>query len=310
MDWLNYHHLLYFWTVVREGSITKACVKLHLSQPTISSQLRKLERAIGAKLFSRVGRGLQVTDTGRMVYRYADEIFSLGRELGDALRGRAPGRPMRLVVGISEVLSKLVVYRLLQPALELSEPIQLICEEASLDELLPRLAVHELDLVLADSPANSNVRIKAFSHLLGECSVAIFGTSKLVKKHDGNFPECLRNAPLLLPTADSSVRRALDQWFDQHDVRPNVAAEFSDSALMKSFGQQGLGLFPGPSITRGEIERQYDVRQLGTLPELRERFFAITVERRLKHPAAVAIAQSARRDLFATHAASTRGSDE
>lgn len=298
MEWLNYHHLLYFWTVVREGSITRACAKLHLSQPTISSQLRKLERAVGGKLFTRVGRGLQVTDTGRMIYRYADEIFTLGQELSDAIRGRVPGRLMRLAVGISEVLPKLVVYRLLRPALEMPEPIQLVCEEASVNELLPRLAAHELDLVLADVPASGNIRVRAFNHPLGECPVGFFGTAKLVKQYRQGFPQSLGTAPLLLPSANSSVRRSLDQWFDAHDLRPRIAAEFSDSALMKAFGQEGLGLFPGPVVIEREIARQYNVRLVGTLDEVRERFYAITVERRLKHPATVSIANSARQDLF------------
>lgn len=298
MDWLNYHHLLYFWTVVKEGSITRACARLHLSQPTISSQLRKLERSIGGKLFDRVGRGLQLTDTGRMVFRYADEIFTLGRELGDAIRGQASGRPLRLVVGVSEALSKLVVYRLLRPAMSLPEPIQLFCEEASVEELLPRLAAHELDLVLADVPATANIRVRAYNHFLGECPVAWFGSPALVKTHRATFPDSLADVPLLLPTPASSLRRALDQWFDENDLRPRVAAEISDSALMKVFGQEGLGLFPGPIVIRDEIERQYRVRELGVIEDIRERFYAISVERRLKHPAVVAIAQSARRELF------------
>jgi len=298
MDWLNYHHLLYFWTVVREGSITQACEKLHLSQPTISSQLRKLERAVGGKLFSRVGRGLQITDTGRMVYRYADEIFTLGQELSDAIRGRAPGRPTRLVVGISEVLPKLVVYRLLRPALELPEPVHLVCEEAAVNEMLPRLAAHELDLVLSDAPASTNIRVRAFNHDLGDCPVAIFGTPELAEQYGPDFPQSLAEAPLLFPTANSSVRRCLDQWFDAQDLRPKVVAEFSDSALMKSFGQEGRGLFPGPTVIQDEIQRQYNVRPLGTLDDVRERFYAITVERHLKHPAVVSIVNAARQQLF------------
>lgn len=298
MDWLNYHHLLYFWTVVREGSITKACKQLHLSQPTISSQLRKLERAVGAKLFERAGRGLQLTDTGRMVFRYADEIFTLGRELSDAIRGRAPGRPLRFSVGVSEALPKLIVYRLLRPAFSAPESIQLFCEEASVEELLPRLAVHEFDLVLSDTPAAPNVRVRAFNHVLGECAVSLFATSRLVDLLKPRLPASLQDAPFLLPTANSSIRRALDQWFDAQDVRPRIVGEFSDGALLKAFGKEGLGVFPAPSVLREEIERQYDVRELARLDDVRERFYAITVERRLKHPATVLIANSARRDLF------------
>lgn len=298
LDWLNYHHLLYFWTVAREGSITQACEKLHLSQPTISTQLAKLERSVGTKLFQRVGRKLELTDTGRMVYRYADEIFTIGRELTDAIRGRSSGRPLRFSVGVSDVLPKLIVYKLLRPAFELAEPMQLVCREGATDELLTELASHNLDIVLSDAPASPSVRVRAFSHLLGECGVSFFGTPELIRQYRREFPDCLGQAPLLLPTTNTWLRRALEQWFDSQDIRPNVAAEFEDSALLKVFGQEGRGLFPGPAAIREEIERQYGVKTLGTLEDVQERFYAISVERRLKHPAVVAISTTAKRELF------------
>jgi LysR family transcriptional activator of nhaA len=298
MDWLNYHHLLYFWAVVRDGSIARAGERLHLSQPTISTQLRKLERAVGDKLFQKVGRKLQLTDTGRMVYRYADEIFSIGKELADALRGRGGDRPLRFTVGVSDVLPKLIVQRLLQPAFKLPEPVQLNCREGKPDELLVALAGHDLDIVLSDAPAGAGVRVKAFSHLLGECGVGVFGTRELAKKYRRRFPHSLNGAPILLPAASTSLRRALDQWFDTENIRPHVAAEFDDSALLKTFGREGVGLFPAPLAIRKEIERQYGVRLIGEVPNVKERFYAISVERRLRHPAVIAISTAAKQDLF------------
>jgi len=299
MDWLNYHHLLYFWAVVRDGSIARAGERLHLSQPTISTQLRQLERAAGDKLFQRVGRKLQLTDTGRMVYRYADEIFSIGKELSDALRGRAGNRRLQFSVGVSDVLPKLAVYRLLQPAMSLAEPILLTCREGKTDELLMALANHDLDVVLADAPAGAGVRVKAFSHLLGECGVGVFGARELARKHRRRFPDSLTDAPMLLPAVTTSLRRSLDHWFDSRDIRPHLVAEFDDSALLKAFGREGLGLFAAPLAVRAEIERQYEVHLVGELADIKERFYAITVERRLRHPAAVAVSVVAKSDLFA-----------
>ncbi len=299
MDWLNYHHLLYFWVVAREGSIGRACEQLHLAQPTISSQLRKLEESIGEKLFDRSGRNLVLTDTGQLVFRYAEEIFSLGREMTDAIKGRPTGRPLRLTVGAPEVIPKLIVHRLLQPALQMEEPVQLVCREGKLQQLLPQLASHELDIVLSDSPTGSLTHIRAFNHALGSCAVTIFGTPDLEKQYRRGFPKSLEGAPLLLPTGNTWLRRAFDQWFDDHDIRPQITAEFEDCALMKVFGQDGLGIFPGPAAIEKEICRQYRVRVVGRIEEVREQYFAISVERRLKHPAVVAISNAAREELFA-----------
>jgi LysR family transcriptional activator of nhaA len=210
MQWLNYHHLLYFWVVAKEGTIAAACKELNLAQPTISAQLRSLERSLGEKLFTRVGRNLALTETGRVVYRYADEIFSLGRDLLDTVQGRPTDRPLRFNVGVADVLPKLVAYRLLEPALHLPEQVQLVCHDGSPPELLTRLAVYELDLVLSDSPIGPDVKVRAFNHLLGECGVSIFGTKDLATKYRRRFPKSLDGAPFIVPTANTALRRAIE----------------------------------------------------------------------------------------------------
>ncbi len=243
MEWLNYHHLLYFWMVAKEGGISKAAVQLHLAQPTLSSQIQKLEKSMGAKLFDRVGRSMVLTETGHIVYRYADEIFSLGRELTDTLKGIPTRDTLPLTVGVPDVLPKLIVYRLLKPALEIAEQVRLVCYEGKLHELLTDLALHRLDIVLADSPLTPETHVRAFNHLLGESGVTIFARSDLAKKHRKGFPKSLHGAPMLLPTQNTSMRRALEQWFDAKDIRPRVVHEFEDSAVLKVFGQHGEGLF-------------------------------------------------------------------
>jgi LysR family transcriptional activator of nhaA len=298
MEWLNYHHLLYFWTVAREGSIARACEKLHLAQPTISGQLHKLERSVGERLFERVGRNLVLTDTGRMVYRYADGIFSLGRELLDALKGRPAGRSRRLVVGVVDVLPKLIAYRLLEPALQLPEQIQVVCHEDKADRLFAELSVQALDIVLADEPPGPQVKVRAFNHLLGECGVTIFGTAALARVYRRRFPRSLDRAPFVLPTSNTSLRKSLEQWFENEEIRPEVRGEFEDSALLMVFGQTGAGVFAMPSAIEKEVERQYGVRVIGRTESVRERFYAISVERKLKHPGVLAISDAARKQLF------------
>jgi LysR family transcriptional activator of nhaA len=298
VNWLNYHHLLYFWVVAREGSIARACEQLHLAQPTISSQLRKLEKSVGDQLFKRVGRKLVLTETGQLVLRYAEEIFSLGEELTDVLQGRPTGSPLRLLVGVAMVLPKLIAYRLLEPAMRLPEPVQLMCDEGKLDDLLMELAAHRLDIVLSDSPIGPAVNVRAYSHLLGECSVSVFGEAELARKFRRKFPESLDGAPFLLPRSSTTLRRSLDHWFESQNIHPQVVAEFEDSALMKAFAQQGAGIFAAPSAIDKEICRQYRVRPIGELTDVRERFYAISVERKLKHPAVVAISEAARGELF------------
>lgn len=298
MEWINYHHLLYFWTVAREGSIAKAGEKLRLAQPTISGQLRVLEESLGHKLFTRKGRGLALTDFGQLVYRYADEIFAIGKELTEAIKGRPSGRPVRFVVGISEVVPKLVAYRLLEPALRLHEPVRIVCREDKTERLLADLAVHDLDIVITDAPAPPAVKVRAFNHLLGECGVTFFASPDLAARLRGKFPKSLNGAPMLIPSPEAAVRHRLDQWFDENGVRPEVVGEFDDSALIKAFGQAGVGVFAAPTVIGTDVRRQYGVRAIGKAEKVRERFYAISVERRLKHPAVVAISETARNETF------------
>jgi len=294
VEWLNYHHLLYFYTVAREGSVTKASELLRLAQPTLSGQIRKLEESMGEKLFVRKGRNLALTDVGRMVYRYAEEIFSLGREMQDALRGRPTNRPAKLLVGISDAVPKLVCHRLLQTALELDEAIELVLYEGKTNDLLASLAVQQYDMVLTDAPLGPPVRVKAFNHSLGGCGIAFFGDPVLARRHRRGFPKSLDGAPMLLPTANTSLRHSLDLWFDSIDVRPTVVAEIEDTALMKVFGQHGRGIFGAPIVVEDEIRKVHGVHLVGRTEEVREEFYAITVERRITHPAVAAIADAAR----------------
>lgn len=300
MDWLNYHHLLYFWTVAREGSVTRAAERLHVAQPTVSSQVRSLERTLGAKLFERSGRNVVLTETGKLAFDYAEEIFATGNELLDVLRGRPTGRPLRLTVGIPDVLPKLVAYRILQPALTLPEPVQLVCLEGKPPELLAELAAHRLDLMLSDVPTGPVTTIRAFNHLLGECPVTVFGTRSLAAAYRRRFPASLADATLLLPTRNTALRRALDQWFDAQQIRPNVAGEFDDSALMNTFGQTGLGLFFASSAIEKDVCRQFSVSRVGRLEAVKERFYAVTPERRIQHPAVLEITRQTREALFAS----------
>ncbi len=301
MQWLNYHHLLYFWTVAREGSVVRAAEALSLTQPTISGQIRALEDALGEKLFERAGRRLVLTEVGRLVFRYADEIFTLGRELLDTLNDRPTGRPYRLVVGIADVMPKLIVRRLIEPALALPEGVQVICREDKTERLLAALSLHELDVVLADTPMGPGVSVRAFNHLLGESPVSILGTRALAQKLRRNFPRSLDQAPILLPTENTVVRRSLDQFFAANDVRPRIVGEIEDSALLKSFGEAGMGVFPAPAVIEQDVCRQFGVQVIGRLEGVRERFYAISVEKKLKHPAVVAISENARRQLFEPH---------
>lgn len=298
-DSLNYHHLLYFWTVAREGSIAAACEKLHVAQPTISGQLKKLEQRVGGRLYHRVGRDLVLTELGQTVYKYADEIFTLGQELSETLEGRPSGRPTRLRVGVPEVLPKLIVFRLLQPTLTLPEPVQLICHEGSQQRLLTMLAANELDVLLSDSPAGSFIRVKAFNHRLGQSGVGLYGTRRLHKRYGQNFPEAFVDAPLLLPGVGTALRRSVEQWLHDSELSVKVVGEFDDTALMKVFAKADVGLVPAPIAVEDDIRRQFDLHRLCVLPGATEHFYAITVERKLRHPAVVAISQAAREELFA-----------
>jgi LysR family transcriptional regulator, transcriptional activator of nhaA len=301
MEWLNYHHLLYFWTVAKEGSIARACEKLHLAQPTISGQLRVLEETLGEKLFRKQGRGLTLTEVGRVVYRYADEIFGLGRELQDVLKGRPRGRPLRLLVGVSDVIPKLIAYRVLQPVLTMAEPVQIVCDEGAPEHLIAELAEYRIDVVLSDAPIPPTVPVKAFNHLLGSSRVGVFAAPQLAAQCRKNFPGCLDGAPFLLPTQEATLRRPLEQWFDSNNIRPKVVGEFKDRSLMATFGQAGAGFFPGSSAIEKQMREHYAVLTVGRIDSILERFYAISMERRLKHPAVVIISEVAQEKLFANH---------
>ena len=297
MHWLNYHHLLYFWTAVREGSITAAGRKLHLSQPTVSGQIRALERSLKTKLFERSGRTLVLTDDGRMVYRHADEIFAIGRDLVDSLRDAPRGRPVPFTVGVADTLPKVLVHRLLAPAFACGVEIRLTCVDGAPDQLLAQLALHELDLVVSDYPANPRLGLKAFNHLLGDSGVTFFASPTLASRHRRGFPRSLDGAPMLLPYGNSNLRRTLEQWFEEQGIGPRVRGEFADSGLLKVFGRFGDGIFAASTAVEDDVRKMYGVAVVGREPDVRERFYAVTVERRVKHPAAVAITTRAKEML-------------
>lgn len=292
---LNFSHLLYFWAVARDGSIASACQRLHLRQPTISMQIRKLERTLGHRLFDRSGRQLVLTDVGRTVFDYADEMFSLGRELLGALRGLPGKRTGRLHVGIPTFLPKSISYRLLQPILQMPQAIQLICHESELDELVNGLTRHKYDAILSDRSIHAAKGSRCFNHLLGESEIALCAAPSLAAQYRPNFPDSLDGCPLLLPSAATEMRRLLDRWFDDRPFNPRVVAEFDDSALMKEFGGGGGGLFPVPAAMLADLAEQYGVEPVGHLTDVRVRFYVVTTERKLTHPATVVIAQSAKR---------------
>lgn len=295
---INYHHLRYFWTVAKQGSIAAASKSLRLSQPAISTQLKSLEESLGEKLFERVGRGLVLTEAGQVAYRYADEIFAAGSEMLQALRGGTSTRPAKLLVGIADVMPKLITHRLLEPALRLPSPVRVVCREDKTERLLADLSTQELDLVFADAPVSGASRVRVYNHLLGESSVTFFGVPALVRKLRRGFPESLEGAPVLLPTENTSLRRALDHWLERIGVRPKLVAEFEDSALMKVFAEHGEGVCPAPSVIEREVRDSFGLVPLGTTPDVVERFFAITVERKIRHPAVIAISEHARLRLF------------
>jgi LysR family transcriptional activator of nhaA len=297
MEWLNYHHLLYFWTVARSGGVSQAGKELSLTQATVSAQIKTLEEALDEKLFRRSGRKLVLTDTGKLVFRYADEIFSLGQEMLGTLKGRPEGRLARLTVGVADVMPKLVAYRLIEPALRVEGSYRIVCREGTNEELLPALARHDVDVVLTDSPIDPALNVKAFNHLLGECGMILFGAPKLAAQYRRGFPGSLDGAPFLMPTRNTTARRSLDQWFDSKNIVPRVIAEFEDSALLKVFGQQGLGLFFAPSVIAAEVQKQHGATIVGNLEDVTERFYAISLDRKLKHPAVVAISEAAKARL-------------
>lgn len=298
MSSLNLKHLRYFWAVAANGTIAHASEILHVTPQTISGQLRELEEQLGAKLFKKSGRNLVLTDTGRVVFSYADEMFRLGSELQDVLAGRTPGAALTLTVGVAMVVPKLLAYRVLEPVLAMQEPVRLVCQEAPLADLLADLSVHKLDLVLADSPMSPTMNIRAYNHLLGESGISFFAARSMARKYATRFPRSLDGAPMLMPTASSALRRMLEQWFEREDITPVVVAEFEDRALMKAFGEAGTGIFTSPTAVENDVVAKYGVRVIGRTADIKERFYAISAERRIKHPAVSAITETARSELF------------
>lgn len=297
MAWLNYHHLLYFWTVAREGSVTRAAAVLHLSQPAVSSQVRALERALGERLLERRGRGIALTESGALVLRYADDIFAAGREMQQVLSRHDVAGGRRVIVGVSDAVPKLLAYRMMAPALAGPTPPRLIVREDGVERLLADLAIHRVDLILSDAPVPSGVPVAAHSHHLGTSALAMYGVPTLARSLRRKFPQSLEGAPLLLPGASSTLRRSLDQWFDRLGVRPKVVAECDDSALIKTFAQAGAGLFVAPLTIEREIRRQYGVSRVGNMTGLSENFYAITPQRRITNPAVAAVTAAARHEL-------------
>lgn len=295
---LNFKHLRYFWVVAKAGGIARASERLHLTPQTISGQLSLFEELLGYKLFARVGRRLEITDAGRVVLSYADEIFTLGAELEGVLRSPAAGRPLQFRVGVADAVQKVVTYRLLEPAMGLQEPLRMVCREGKIAALLAELAVHRLDIVIADGPMPATANIKGFNHLLGECGLTFFATAKLARKLRGGFPQCLDGAPLLLPGEDAAVRPRLLRWLDAKRIQPRIVGEFDDGALLNAFGRAGAGVFAAPTAIVEQVRQQYAVAAIGSTVEVTEQFYAISVERRLTHPAVIAITSAARKELF------------
>lgn len=290
---LNFKHLHYFLSVARAGGIIRAAERLHLTPQTLSGQITQLEDRLGIALFRRVGRRLELTEAGMLALSYAEEIFQTGAELEDLLRNGAQERFVTFRVGISDVVPKFVAHRLLAPALELPQPVRLICEEDRLDRLLGELATHRLDMVLADRPMPPGMEIKGYSHPLGESAVAFMAAPALAARLTGRFPDCLDGAPLLLPGRDSALHTALPRWLDRQGKRVHVVGEFGDSALMKAFGEAGAGIFPVPAASVADVIAHYRLKKLGETADIRERFFLISAERRLTHPASRAVSEHA-----------------
>ncbi len=295
---LNYKQLHYFWTVAKAGGVSRAAERLHLTPQTLSGQISLLEDNLGTALFRRAGRRMELTEAGEQALSYAEDIFNAGSELEAMLRGSAPGRPLQFRVGIADVLPKSVVHRLLAPAMAMPDPVRIVCRENKLDRLLGELATHRLDLVLSDSPMPERAEVRGYSHKLGECGITFFASPAQARQLKGSFPACLNGAPLLLPGEGTAMRGQLMRWLTGQQLHPRITGEFDDSALMHAFGQNGSGIFPAPSVVADEIHRQHKVRILGRTNAVSERFYALSIERRLSHPAVIAILQAANKELF------------
>ncbi len=299
MEWLNYHHLRYFWTVARKGGVRKAAEELHVSQPSISAQLRLLEESLGQKLFRRSGRNLVLTETGQLVLNYADEIFSAGRELMNAVKQRPGKHPVRLNIGLTDAFPKLIAWQILRAAFRSDEPVHVVCREGEIGPLVNHLQAHRLDIVLADEPASSSLKAKTFNHRLGDSGLTFCAVPALAAKLRPNFPQSLNGAPALLPATNMGMRAALETWFDTHEIRPRLVGEFEDSALMEVCSSGGRGFTVVHTVVDRTALKHYNLRVIAKVKECRSEFYAITAERRVKHPAAVAITEHAYSHLFA-----------
>lgn len=286
---LNFRHLYYFWVVAKEGSVTRAAERLDVAVQTISAQLSLLEQSIGKALFAPQGRRLVLTEAGRIALNYADQIFLLGEQMQDILSSADIDRTMRLTVGISDSLPKLIASRLLDAALQLPQKVKLVCYEDNFESLLGDLSVHKLDVVLTDRPVPSGTTLRVFSHLLGESEIMLFGVPDLARQYRAEFPASLQGAPVLLPTRNNAIRGRIDHWFEAHELRPDIVGEFDDNALLNTFGQRGLGLFPAPSALAADVKKQFGAVPVGELAKVQEQFYAISNERKIKHPAVDAI---------------------
>ncbi len=295
----NYKQLHYFWSVAKAGSIVRAAERLHLTSQTISAQIGELERALECDLFRRVGRRLELTEAGKLALSHADEIFQIGNELEGLLRHSAGGRELLLRVGVADVIPKSIAYRLLAPALQLAESVRLVCHEDKLERLFAELAIHNLDLVIADRPLPTELGVKGYSHALGHCGVVFHAVPALAVRYRENFPQSLNDAPLLIPGAGTAIRGPLRRWFSERGIYPRIVGEFDDTALMKAFGQAGAGIFPVPAVISEEMLRQHGAEVVGRADEIVVKYYAISVECRLTHPAVVAISEAAKQGLFA-----------
>lgn len=295
---LNFKHLRYYWMVAKTGSIARAAEQMHLTPHAISGQLNEFERALGVELFRKVGRNLELTDAGRRILGHADSIFTTGDELLDTLRDQVATKRRAFRVGVSDAVSKPITYRLLEPALSLPEPLRLICTEGRLSVLLAELALHRLDMIIADRPMATNLNVRGYNHLLGECGLTVFGAPSLLKKINKPFPALLNEAPFLLPGEDVAIRPKLLHWLEMNKLRPSIVGEFDDGALIKAFGKAGAGFFVGSSAMKIDICAQYQVHAVGQIDTIMEQIYLITTERRLIDPAIIAISDAAKRDIF------------
>lgn len=297
LDWLNYHHLRYFWIVARTGGLKKAADKLNVSPPSISAQISELEASLGEKLFRRVGRSNVLTEAGQVALQYAEEIFTAGAELANAIKQRPSARTMRLYVGVADSFPKLVTHEILEPVFKMKQPVHVICREGKIEDLLAQLASHRLDMVLADEPAPSNTAVRTYNHLLGRSGISFCSTPDLAARLRRGFPGSLHLAPMLLPSENTALRRSIEQWFRALSIKPNIIAEFDDAALMKVMAAEGRAAIPVPTIVLKEAITRFGLKLIGSTDKCRDEFYAISAERRITHPAVLLIAERAQTRL-------------